>query len=122
MFGGNVLHGVSLVENHEVIPEEDSSLDVFVKGAQEAQAKRVGKIGIGVDEARSAALWWTYSSAKAKRELGFAPRPHEETLEATLTMTREQLGGRIGTSPGPAGALLEAVGRAGRVAGRFLPR
>ncbi|HWO49275.1 MAG TPA: NAD-dependent epimerase/dehydratase family protein [Solirubrobacterales bacterium] len=79
-------------------------------------------VGIGVDEARSAALWWTYSSAKAKRELGFAPRPHEETLEATLTMTREQLGGRIGTSPGPAGALLEAVGRAGRVAGRFLPR
>ena len=29
-------------------------------------------------------LWWTYSSAKAKRELGFAPRPHEETLEDAL--------------------------------------
>ena len=29
-------------------------------------------LGLAVDETRSAALWWTYSSAKAKRELGFS--------------------------------------------------
>ena len=36
---------------------------------------------VSPDEVRSATLWWTYRNTKARRELGFEPRPHEETLE-----------------------------------------
>lgn len=43
------------------------------------------------DEIRSAMLWWTYSNARAKRDLGFKPRPHEETLEAAVNWQRTQL-------------------------------
>ena len=92
-----------------------------IGGAQLSERLGLG-LGITVEQTRSAALWWTYSSAKAKRELGFAPRPHEETLEATLEMTKAQLGDRVGTDPGPAGAMLELAGRAGRLATRFVPR
>ena len=38
--------------------------------------------------------WWTYRNDKAVRELGFAPRPHEETLEETVAWQLEQLGPR----------------------------
>ena len=78
-------------------------------------------LGLAVDETRSAALWWTYSSAKAKRELGFSPRPHEETLEAAIAAMSEQLGDRIGGEPGPTESALGAAGRLMRLAGR-IPR
>jgi dihydroflavonol-4-reductase len=35
-------------------------------------------------EVRAASQWWTYRSTKAKRELQWRTRPHEETLEATV--------------------------------------
>ena len=35
-------------------------------------------------EVMAASRWWTYRSTKAKRELGWKARPHEETLEATV--------------------------------------
>ena len=73
------------------------------------------------DEARSASLWWTYSTAKAKRELGFEARPHEETLEATLEWLSDRLGPAVGGDPGPATHLLDAIGRASRLAGRLVP-
>ncbi|MCB0875148.1 MAG: NAD-dependent epimerase/dehydratase family protein [Solirubrobacterales bacterium] len=92
-----------------------------VGGAQLSDRLGLG-LGITVDQTRSAALWWTYSSAKAKRELGFSPRPHEETLEATLEMTKAQLGNRVGADPGPAGVALELAGRASRLVGRLVPR
>ncbi len=78
-------------------------------------------LGLVVDEARSAALWWTYSSAKAKRELGFAPRPHEETLEDAVSWVREQLGDRVGGDPGVAASALDLAGGVSRLLGR-LPR
>jgi dihydroflavonol-4-reductase len=46
------------------------------------------------DEVRSGMRWWTYSNAKARRELGFSPRPHEQTLEDTVRWQLEQLGSR----------------------------
>ncbi len=92
-----------------------------VGGAQLSAKLGLG-LGLSVDQTRSAALWWTYSAAKAKRELGFSPRPHEETLEATLEMTAAQLGDEVGTDPGPAGVALELAGRASRLAGRLVPR
>jgi dihydroflavonol-4-reductase len=43
-------------------------------------------------EVRAASHWWTYRSTKARRELGWHARPHEETLEATVQwhLEREQ--------------------------------
>jgi dihydroflavonol-4-reductase len=43
-------------------------------------------------EVRAAGHWWTYRSTKAKRELRWTARPHEETLEATVAwhLEREQ--------------------------------
>jgi dihydroflavonol-4-reductase len=35
-------------------------------------------------EVRASMHWWTYRSTKARRELGWRARPHEETLEATV--------------------------------------
>jgi dihydroflavonol-4-reductase len=78
-------------------------------------------LGLAVDETRSAALWWTYSSAKAKRELGFTPRPHEETLEDALAWMSEQLGDRVGGEPGAADSALSLAGRVAKLAGR-IPR
>jgi dihydroflavonol-4-reductase len=46
------------------------------------------------DEVRSGMQWWTYRNDKAVRELGFVPRPHEETLEDTVRWLQEQLGER----------------------------
>ncbi len=46
------------------------------------------------DEVRSGMQWWTYRNDKAVRELGFSPRPHEETLEDTVAWQLEQLGSR----------------------------
>jgi dihydroflavonol-4-reductase len=46
-------------------------------------------------EVRAAIQWWTYSSAKARRELGWRSRPHEETLEATVAWHLEREEDRI---------------------------
>ena len=63
-------------------------------------AKRVGfPIGVTADEVRSGAQWWTYRSTKAKKVLGFKPRPHEETLEDTVSWQVERLGDRVGRAP-----------------------
>lgn len=43
------------------------------------------------DEVRSAMLWWCYKNTRAKSELGFKPRPHEETLQEAVTWQRAQL-------------------------------
>ena len=50
-----------------------------------AGAEAVARVGLRPpsppEEILSASQWWTYRNTKARRELGFAPRPHEETLE-----------------------------------------
>ncbi len=83
---------------------------------------------ISVDEVRSASQWWTYSSAKAKRELGWRARPHEETLEATVAWWRERDGARIARTPRTqplqyklAARVVGGVGDAAGFARRFLP-
>lgn len=78
-------------------------------------------LGLAVDETRSAALWWTYSSAKAKRELGFSPRPHEETLEDALGWMTEELGDEVGGDPGTTESALNFAGRVAKIAGRLRP-
>ncbi len=46
------------------------------------------------DEVRAGMQWWTYSNQKAVEQLGWEPRPHEETLEDTVRWQLEQLGER----------------------------
>jgi dihydroflavonol-4-reductase len=85
-------------------------------GAQAVEAVGLD-LGLSVDQVRAAELWWTYSSAKAKRELKFTARPHEETLETTVEALRDDLG-----APGATDAALGFAGRAGRLARRLWPR
>jgi len=47
-----------------------------------------GRPPITAGEVRTASLWWAYSSAKAKRELGYAPAHHEDTLTETIEWYR----------------------------------
>lgn len=63
------------------------------------------------DEVRSAMLWWSYRNTRAKQELGFSPRPHEETLNDAIGWQRDQLAGRRPAS-GPEQLALNALGRA----------
>ena len=64
---------------------------------------------------RSAGLWWTYRNTKARRELGFNPRPHEETLEASVRWQMAQLGDRVKRGRRPEMAALGVIGRAARI-------
>ena len=41
-------------------------------------------------EVRLASLWWAFRSTKAKRELGWRPSHHEDTLQATIDWYRER--------------------------------
>lgn len=91
-------------------------------GAAETVERLGLAIPISADEARSAALWWTYSPAKAKRELGYEPRPHEETLSDAIEWQAAELGERLGGSPGVAEQALAAASRAARIAGKLVPR
>ena len=45
------------------------------------------------DEVRSAMLWWCYRNTRARSELGFKPRPHEETLQDAVDWQRAQIAG-----------------------------
>jgi dihydroflavonol-4-reductase len=46
-------------------------------------------------EVRAASLHWAFSSAKAKRELGWRTSPHEDCLEETIAWYREREGDRL---------------------------
>ena len=82
-----------------------------------AGAEAVTKVGLRApshpSEIVSASQWWTYRNVKARRELGFDPRPHEETLEDAVHWQQEQLSGR-GPRRGPDRYVLRAIGRATR--------
>ncbi len=64
----------------------------LVNAGVAAAARARVPLQIGPEEVRSASLWWTYRSTKAKRELGFSPRPHEETLEEAVAWQAAELG------------------------------
>jgi len=74
-------------------------------------------------EMRAASKWWTYRNTKAKRELGWKPSPHEETVESTVAWYRAREGDRLARegSRQPVGLRVAgfAVRQAGGVVGRF---
>ena len=41
-------------------------------------------------EVRASRMWWAFRSTKARRELGWKPSHHEDTLEATIAWYRER--------------------------------
>ena len=45
-------------------------------------------------------LWWTYRNTKARTELGFQPRPHEETLEDAVRWQSDVLGDALAATAG----------------------
>jgi dihydroflavonol-4-reductase len=49
-------------------------------------------------EVRAASQSWTYRSTKARRELGWRARPHEETLDATVSWHLEREHARMARS------------------------
>ena len=77
---------------------------------------------ISPDEVRSAGCWWTYRNGKARKKLGFAPRPHEETLEDAVSWQMEQLGARVNTGRGAPEVVLSAVAPLMRLSERVLRR
>lgn len=88
-------------------------------GAEGAQRARL-PLAVAPDEIRSAGLWWTYSSAKAKKRLGFRPRPHEETLTDSVRWQADQLGDRVGAAPGVELRTLGLASRAWRAGERLI--
>jgi dihydroflavonol-4-reductase len=83
-----------------------------------------GRAPIDVREIRLASQWWTYRNTKAKRELGWRPSPHEDTIEATVAWYRERLGRTTGTPPVQykiAAAGLGVLGGAAQAARRVWP-
>jgi len=46
-------------------------------------------------EVRASSLNWAFSSAKAKRELGWKTSPHEDALEETIAWYRKREGSRL---------------------------
>jgi dihydroflavonol-4-reductase len=73
-------------------------------------------------EVRAASQWWAYRSTKAKRELGWKPSHHEDTLERTIAWYRER-GTRGLAKPGTGQPLaLRAAGFAARRTDQLLDR
>jgi nucleoside-diphosphate-sugar epimerase len=65
-------------------------------GAALAAASALGeRAPLAAEQVHAANHWWTYRSTKAKRELGWSARPHEETLEATVAWHLEREHDRI---------------------------
>ncbi|HEU4978775.1 MAG TPA: NAD-dependent epimerase/dehydratase family protein [Solirubrobacteraceae bacterium] len=80
---------------------------------------------ITVGEVKAASLWWAFRSNKAKRDLGWKPSHHEDSLVSTIEWYREREPARL-RAPGtrqPLGLRVAAFGvrTAGGLAGRFTP-
>jgi dihydroflavonol-4-reductase len=59
-----------------------------------------GRGPISAQEVKLASQWWTYRNTKAKRELGWRPSPHEDTIEATVDWYRDREGQRLARGVG----------------------
>jgi dihydroflavonol-4-reductase len=49
-----------------------------------------GRPAVTTIEVRASSLWWAFRSTKAKRELGWRPAHHEDTLQTTIDWYRER--------------------------------
>jgi dihydroflavonol-4-reductase len=94
--------------------------EAFARAAELAP----GRPPVTVNEVRAASLWWSFRSTKAKRELGWHPAHHEDTLQATIDWYRGREPDRLkpaGTrQPLPFRAAGFGMRVATAVAGRFV--
>jgi dihydroflavonol-4-reductase len=104
------------------------SAPVALRVAQALEVAAPARPPITVQEVRLASQWWTYRNTKAKRELGFTPTPHEDTIEATVAWYMEREGDRIARSRRSqpvqyklAAATVGALAGAGGIARRIWP-
>jgi dihydroflavonol-4-reductase len=86
----------------------------LVVGGVEAMEFLGLRLPTSADEVRSGTQWFTYRNDKAREELGWEPRPHEETLEDTVRWQLAQLGDRA-EGHRVTDLALRATGRALRV-------
>ena len=70
-------------------------------------------------ELRAMGEWWAYRSTKARRELGYRPRHHEESLRATIDWYREREGERLRPPGARQPLVLRGAGFALRRTGRL---
>jgi dihydroflavonol-4-reductase len=54
-----------------------------------------GRPAVTTVEVRASSLWWAFRSTKAKRELGWRPAHHEDTLQTTIDWYREYAPARL---------------------------
>src|SRR4051812_1840811 len=84
-----------------------------------------GRAPITVTELRAVSLWWAFRSNKARRELGWKPSHHEDTLETTIAWYREREGETLRDPGARQPFALRATGwglrQAGDVVGRIVP-
>lgn len=89
----------------------------------EALERMPGRPAVTTTEVRAASMWWTYRNTRARKELGFAPSPHEEAIEATIAWYREREGSRLAAAgarqPLPLRVAGFAMDRVSGVAGRL---
>jgi dihydroflavonol-4-reductase len=67
-------------------------------------------------EIRAAGHWWTCKSTRARRELGWTTRPHEDTVEDTVRWWEERLGDRLRRAPRTQPVAWRLAGAAARAA------
>jgi dihydroflavonol-4-reductase len=68
-------------------------------------------------EVRAVSQWWTCRNAKAKRELGWRPGPHEDAVEATVAWYLDREGDRLTRAGWRQPVSLRMAGTAVRAAG-----
>ncbi|MGZ8635264.1 MAG: NAD-dependent epimerase/dehydratase family protein [Solirubrobacteraceae bacterium] len=79
-----------------------------------------GRPAVTTIEVRASSLWWAFRSTKAKRELGWRPAHHEDTLQTTIDWYREYAPANL-KAPGARQPLaLRAAGLGLRAAGGML--
>jgi dihydroflavonol-4-reductase len=66
----------------------------LVVGGVEAMEFIGVRLPTSADEVRSGTQWFTYRNDKAREQLAWEPRPHEETLEDTVRWQLDELGQR----------------------------
>lgn len=94
-------------------------VEAAIRLAQAAEALP-GRPVATVGEVRAASLWWAYRSTKAKRELGWKPSHHEDTLVDTIEWYRSREPDRMQPPGTGQPVLLRAAGFGLRRAGGVL--
>jgi dihydroflavonol-4-reductase len=82
----------------------------------EAGARGPFRPPVSPAEVRAAMQWWTCRSGKARRELGWTTRPHEDTVESTVRWWEQRLGERLRRAPRTQPAAWRLAGLAARAA------